>query len=183
VAAEAHPETAAMSEPTPPAPAADAAPPSDAPPTTARPEYEFDDEQNKVIDELAMAIVWVRLPLLITGLLEALIATGLAFRLPYDGAHIFGVLGHALAAVVCFLLANWLMRAATAFARITATKGRDISHLMTGLKNLGAWFDLLAFFVKLYLFLLGLLLVLLVIGHLTGAFQGPDPVSPFFPPE
>ena len=29
---------------------------------------------------------------------------------------------------------------------------------MTGLKNLGSWFDLLAFFVKLYLILLGILL-------------------------
>jgi hypothetical protein len=177
-----------MNDPTPPAatptpPPADAPASPEAPPAEARPEYEFDEEQNKVIDELAMAIVWVRLPLLIVGLLEALIATGLAFRLSQDGAHIFGVLGHALAAVLCFVLANWLMRAASAFARITATKGRDITHLMAGLKNLGAWFDLLAFFVKLYLFLLGLLLVLLVIGHLTGAFRGPDPVSPVFPAE
>src|SRR5437879_5414211 len=86
-------------DPTPPA-TTPASPDATAAPADTRPEYEFDENQNKVIDELAMAIVWVRLPLLIVGLLEALLATGLAFRLPKDGAHIFGVMGHALAAVV-----------------------------------------------------------------------------------
>ena len=151
--------------------------PPEAPPTYTRSEYEFDTEQNRVIDDLAMAMVWVRVPLLIAGLLQAIIATGLALRLPRDGAHIVGVLGHALAAVICFMLASWLLRAAAAFARITTTKGRDISHLMTGLKNLGSWFDLLAFFVKLYLALLGVLIFLMLIGLLTGSFKEPPPVE------
>ena len=47
---------------------------------------------------------------------------------------------------------------------------------MTGLKNLGSWFDLLAFFVKLYLILLAILLILMAVGLLTGAFRGPQPV-------
>ena len=167
---------------TPAVPAAGETP--SAPAEDTRPQYEFNEAQNQVINELAFAIVWVRVPLLIAGLLQAIIATGLAFRLPRDGAHIVGVLGHALAAVVCFMLAGWLLRAASAFTRVTTTTGRDISNLMTGLKNLAAWFDLLAFFVKLYLALLGVLLVLLVIGHMTGAFHGPDPVAPpAFPPD
>jgi hypothetical protein len=156
-------------------PATPAAPPEPAP-TYTRSEYEFDSEQNRVIDDLAMAMVWVRLPLLIAGLMQAIIATGLALRLPRDGAHIVGVLGHALAAVICFMLASWLLRAAAAFARITTTKGRDISHLMTGLKNLGSWFDLLAFFVKLYLVLLGVLVFLMLLGYIAG-FREPAPVE------
>lgn len=138
-----------------------------------RPQYEFDDAQNRVITDLALAIVWVRLPLLVAALLQAVIATGLAFRIPRDGAHVVGVLGHGLAAVVCFMLARWLLHAAEAFARITTTAGRDISHLMAALRNLGAWFDLLAFFVKLYLVLLGLIALVLLFGLLAGAFRGP----------
>src|SRR5262245_61337321 len=120
-----------------------------------------------------MAILWVRIPLLFVAVLQVLLAVGLALRIPRDGAHIIGVFGHGLAAVICFLLANWLIKAAAAFVRVTTTTGRDISHLMTGLKNLGSWFDLLAFFVKMYLILLGVLLLLLVIGLMAGAFKGP----------
>jgi hypothetical protein len=152
---------------------ATAAAPAEAPPVDSRPQYEFNDAQNRVINDLALAIVWVRLPLLVAALLQAVIATGLAFRIPRDGAHVVGVLGHGLAAVVCFMLAGWLRRAADAFARITTTAGSDISHLMTALRNLGAWFDLLAFFVKLYLVLLGLLALILLFGLLAGAFRGP----------
>ncbi len=148
--------------------AADTAPPA---PT---PQYEFNDEQNAVINNLALTIIWVRIPLLITGVFQILIATGLALRLSQDGAHIIGVIGHALSAVVAFLLANWLLRAADSFAQITTTRGRDISHLMNALQSLGSWFGLLAFFVKLYLFLLGLLLLLLSVGLIAGAFHGSD---------
>jgi hypothetical protein len=82
-------------------------------------------------------------------------------------------MGHALAAVVCFLLASWLLRAAAAFIRVTTTTGRDITNLLTGIRNLAVWFDLLAFFVKLYLVLLGILLILLLIGLFAGAFRSP----------
>jgi small-conductance mechanosensitive channel len=139
------------------------------------PQYEFDAAQNEVINGLAMAILWVRIPLLIAAILQGLIAIGLAFRIPKDGAHVIGVFGYGLASLVCFLLANWLIKAAAAFARVTGTTGRDITHLMTGLKNLGSWFDLLAFFVKLYLILLGILLVLMAIGLFWGAFQEEPP--------
>jgi hypothetical protein len=142
-------------------------------PSAERPQFEFDAAQNETINNLAMAILWVRVPLLIAAVLQGLIAIGLTFRIPKDGAHIVGVLGHLLAAIVCFLLANWLIKAAAAFVRVTTTSGRDISHLMTGLKNLGSWFDLLAFFVKLYLILLGVILLVLAIGLITGAFKGP----------
>ena len=146
------------------------APPS--PPNGERPQYEFDPAQNEVINDLAMAILWVRVPLLVAAVLQGLIAIGLAFRIANDRAHIIGVIGHGLAAVVCFLLASWLVKAAAAFVRVTNTTGRDVTHLMTGLKNLGSWFDLLAFFVKMYLILLGVLLVLLAIGLVAG-FKSP----------
>jgi hypothetical protein len=137
-------------------------------------EYEFTAAQNTVLNELSKGMLWVRVPLYIVGLFQALIAVGLAFRLERDGAHIIGIMGHALAAIVCFLLASWLLRAASAFIRVTTTTGHDISNLMTGLRNLAVWFDLLAFFVKLYLVLLGVVLVILLIGLFGGAFRGPS---------
>ena len=168
----------------------DSPPPSQAPPAAGspaaddRPQYEFDEAQNRVIADLARAILWVRVPLMVAGVFQALIATGLAFRVPRDGAHIVGVMGHALAAVVCFLLASWLLRAAGGFARIVTTEGRDVSHLMGALGNLRSWFDLLAFFVKLYLALLGVVILILLIGLLTGAFvQPPPPEGLTVPPE
>jgi hypothetical protein len=146
-----------------------------APPADTRPQYEFDESQNAIINELALGMMWVRIPLIIVGVLQGIIAVGLAFRIPQDGAHVIGVIGHALAAVVCFLLSGWLLRAAAAFARVTTTTGRDITNMMTGLKNLASWFELLAFFVKLYLILLGILLLLLLVGLFAGAFKGPVP--------
>lgn len=162
-----------MSDPSPPDPAAVPPAESPPPPPDSRPQYEFDDAQNLVINELAMAILWVRLPLILAAVLQGLIALGLAFRIPKDGAHIVGVLGHGLAAVLCYMMANWLVKAAAAFVRVTTTTGRDVSHLMTGLKNLSSWFDLLAFFVKLYLILLALMVGLLAVGLIAGAFKGP----------
>ena len=146
-------------------------PEGDSPPTGGRPQYEFDAGQNEIINNLAMAILWVRVPLLVAALLEGMLALGFAFRIHRDGEHIIGVLGHGIAAVLCYLLATWLIKAAAAFVRVTTTTGRDVSHLMTGLKNLASWFDLLAFFVKMYLILLGIMVVLLAIGLLAGAFK------------
>jgi hypothetical protein len=164
-----------MSDPTLPESEVPPTAPSESSPETAdeRPQYEFDTSQNEIINNLAMAILWVRFPLLIAAILQGLIAIGLALRIPKDGAHIIGSLGHGVAAIVCFLLANWLVKAAAAFARVTTTTGRDITHLMTGLKNLDSWFELLAFFVKLYLILIGVLVILMIVGMATNTFKGP----------
>ncbi|MCE9561853.1 MAG: hypothetical protein K8U57_07345 [Planctomycetes bacterium] len=165
-----------MSDPTPTAPAPVTAEPNPpAPPavtsTESGSQYEFNESQNQIINELAFAMMWVRFPLLVAGLFQAIIATGLAFRVSRDGAHIVGVLGHAMSAVICFMLSSWLLRAASEFTKVTTTSGRDITHMMRALKSLGAWFDLLAFFVKLYLALLGILIVLLLFGLMFGVFR------------
>jgi len=165
------------SEPTPNTPpTGDVAPPVQVTvaPTDSRPEYEFNEAQNAVINSLTAGILWVRLPLFIVGVFQIVIAVGLAFRLHRDGAHIIGIMGHGLAAIVCFLLSNWLLRAAAAFIRVTTTTGRDITNLMTGIRNLAVWFDMLAFFVKLYLALLSVLLIIMLVGLFAGAFRGPE---------
>lgn len=164
----------ATPESTPNAPSASGTPPSpDAAVISAdsTPEYEFTEAQNAVINSLTSGILWVRIPLIIVGFFQCVIAVGLAFRLKQDGAHIIGVMGNGLAAIVCFLLAGWLLRAAAAFIRVTTTTGRDITNLMTGIRNLAMWFEMLAFFVKLYLALLFILTIILLIGLFAGAFR------------
>ncbi|HEV3386229.1 MAG TPA: hypothetical protein VG097_15520 [Gemmata sp.] len=142
-------------------------------PVEPRPEYEFNAVENAALNSLTQGMLWVRLPLFILGLFQLLIGIGLAFRLRQDGAHIVGVMGHFLAAIVCFLLAHWLLKAATAFIRVTTTTGHDITNLMIGIRNLAVWFDTLAFFVKLYLALLTIMLIILFVGLFAGAFRGP----------
>lgn len=162
-------------QPSPANPPTSPPPDAGAPPAAAdaRPEYEFNAAENEVLNSLTRGILWVRLPLFIVGIFQAVIAVGLAFRLHRDGAHIIGIMGHALAAIVCFLLASWLLKAATAFIRVTTTTGHDITNLMVGIRNLAVWFDTLAFFVKLYLALLTVLMIILLIGLFAGAFRGP----------
>lgn len=138
------------------------------------PEYEFTEPQNQVIDDLVRGILWVRVPLFIVAIFQLAMAIGLAFRLQRDGAHIVSILGSILIGVVCFVLARWLTRAAVALNLVTTTRGRDISNLMVGIGNLAISFDLLAFFVKIYLFLLAILVILLGIGLFTGSFRGPS---------
>jgi len=162
-----------MSDSTSPAPVVPEPPPPAVADPESQPQYEFSASQNEVINELAFAMMWVRLPLLVAGLFQAVIATGLAFRVSQDGAHIIGVLGHAISSVICFMLSSWLLRAASEFTNVTTTSGRDITHMMRALKSLGQWFDLLAFFVKLYLALLGILIVLLLFGLAFDVFRGP----------
>ena len=159
---------------TPASPDMGAVPPADAPIVVPPPgpEYEFSAAQNEVFDSLTRGIIWVRLPLFVVGIFQVIFAVALAFRLRQDGAHIVGILGHVLTAVVCFLLAGWLLRAASAFSRVTHTSGRDITNLMIGIRNLAVWFDLLAFFVKLYLALLAILMILMMVGLFGGAFRG-----------
>jgi hypothetical protein len=164
-------------EPNPNLPATTEIPPSGSTPTTpsdSRPEYEFSPAQNDVINALTNGILWMRLPLFFVGFFQIVIAVGLAFRLHRDGAHIIAIMGHVLAAIVCFLLANWLFKAAAAFNRVTTTTGRDITNLMTGIRNLAVWFDMVAFFVKLYLALLGILMIVMLIGLFFGSFRGPS---------
>src|SRR5580700_5224710 len=107
-----------MSDPATPESAPNTPPTPDAAqtaPAEPRPEYEFNAVENAALNSLTQGMLWVRLPLFILGLFQLLIGMGLAFRLRHDGAHIVGIMGHVLAAIVCFLLAHWLLKAASAF--------------------------------------------------------------------
>jgi hypothetical protein len=135
-----------------------AAPP--APPA----QYEFDEAQNKVIDDLASAMVWVGVPLFVLAVVYAIRSAVHFLRVGQNTAELIPAGMALLGAVFFALLAGWLRQGAAAFDRVTGTTGFDITHLMNGLRNLGKLFRLLALLVQIYLVLLAVLLVALLVG-------------------
>jgi hypothetical protein len=164
-----------MTDSTPPAAPETSPAPLPSTDTPPRPQYEFDENQNRLINYLASSMMWVTIPMILIGIAHIAMAITLAFRVGRDGAHLFAVLGYIIAAILSFVFAYWLRKAAEAFFKITKTAGSDISHLMVGLRNLASYFGLIAFIVQIYLFLLGLLVLFMIVGLVFGAFRGPTP--------
>ncbi len=131
--------------------------------------YEFDAGQNEVIRELANAMRWVAIPLMVAGLMYVmqtimlLVATWGNWRLA-----LFALI-MAAGAFIFLSLASWTNRSAMAFAEVVATQGNDIPYLMTALDSLRKTYSLLSLFVKLYIALMAITLVAIIIGYFTGS--------------
>ena len=138
--------------------------PSTLPPPDDRPhpQYEFDASQNQVIDDLASSLSWVGIPMMVLAVVYLIRAVTHFVKAGRDtGELITG--GLALCGAVFFLmLASWLAKAAESFNRVTGTAGYDVTHLMTGLRNLGKTFGLLAILVKIYI-VLGLIALVVIL--------------------
>jgi hypothetical protein len=124
-------------------------------------EYEFDGRQTKIISELASAMRWVSAPLLLLGILYV-IATVVcvvhAFRNP---ATSFAAVYVGLISLLFLLLGRWTKDAATCFQHVVWTTGHDIEHLMNALDNLRKKYSLLSTFVKVYV---AISLVAVIVG-------------------
>lgn len=149
-------------DPTPPVP----------PPSESRPQYEFDAEQNAVIDSLAASMVWVGVPLAFLAVVYAVTAFAHVFRAYRDPLAIVSALAAVIGCVFFFLLARWARRSAAAFTRVTHTAGYDVTHLMAGLRNLARFFGLVAAVVQVYLMFLLVMLIFFVGVGLFGWFKG-----------
>ena len=151
-------------------PPADPTPPPMPPtPTDPRPQYEFDETQNKIIDSLANSLVWVRIPVIVSAIITAVYAVMHAITIPKLGVPaVIASLFMVLVAVLLFLIASWLLSAAVDFSRVTHTTGYDITHLMSGLQNLAKYFGMLAAFIQAYLILLVVMLVFFALNALFG---------------
>jgi hypothetical protein len=133
-------------------------------PPTSPAQYEFDESQNKVIDDLASSLVWVGVPLGVLAILYGFNAVIHFIRVGRDTAQLIPAGIAVLGAIFFYVLASWLRKAAESFSRVTHTAGFDITHLMNGLRNLGKLFRILALLVKVYLVLLAVLLIALVVS-------------------
>ena len=106
-----------------------------------------------MIDGLARSLAWVGIPLIVLGVLYA-INSGVHFLragVDKNAAELVPAGLAVLGAVFFFLLANWLGKAASALDRVAHTAGYDVTHLMSGLRNLGRSFGVLALWVQVYI--------------------------------
>jgi hypothetical protein len=138
-------------------------------PTPAR-EYEFDDTQNRVIDELSGSMQWVAAPLLWIGILYG-IATVVAVVHVFREPQVYPTILYTVLGTVLFLaLGKWTGRSADSFAQIVTTKGRDVGHLMRALDELRKMYGLLATFVKVYVALVLIAVLVLLVTAIVRAF-------------
>jgi hypothetical protein len=144
-------------------------PPDRTDPPAVPAQYEFDAHQNRMIDDLASAMVWVGVPLMVLAILYGLTAV---LHFAQSGRDVRELLVGGivlLVAIFFYLLASWLRQAAAAFNRVIHTSGFDITHLMDGLQSLRKLFRLLAVLVQIYLALLAILLISFVVIAVTRA--------------
>ena len=145
---------------------------SDQPTYRTETEYEFSPEQNELIARLSNAMRWVSVPMLALG---ALCMVNLIMSLvwlvqtkSYQDWHAIGTMLYLLFSTLLFLaFAVWTSRSSFQFQQITETRGQDISHLMGALDDLRKVYGVLATFVKVFVAITLLALVL----NLVAAFS------------
>jgi hypothetical protein len=134
--------------------------------------YEFSPAQNEVIGSLGNSMKWVALPAYVAGTLALFnfimrviwaVKTG-----AYKDWQEIAMLISNLAFVILFLaLARWTLVASAGFRAITETQGRDMGFLMLALNELRKMYTVLATFVKVFVAILVLSLILNVISVFT----------------
>jgi hypothetical protein len=134
--------------------------------------YEFSPAQNQVIGALANEMKWVALPAYVAGtmsLFYLIMTTVWAVKTgAYKEWQVIATGIFLVATMILYLaLARWTLTASVGFRAITETSGRDMGFLMLALDALRKTYSLLAAFVKVFVLLMVLSLVLSVIGVFT----------------
>lgn len=143
--------------------------PQTEPGSPPEPHYEFTSRQNDIISRLASDMNWVAIPLMIISVLY-FVSVGLTAVKAYENPRLLIEVGLLLLAGILYLLmGTWLGRAARSFQSVVTTQGGDIHYLMNALQYLGKIFGLLSFFVKIYVVLVIIALVVGLILMITGA--------------
>lgn len=134
-------------------------------------QHEFDQEQNRIIGDLAGAMRWVAAPLLFLGFIYGVAVVLGIFQAFARPETLVSVLFIALAALFFLGLGAWTRQAADSFHRITVTSGQDVAHLMDALDHLRKKYSLLSAVVKFYCALVILGLIVMLISVVAGAFK------------
>jgi hypothetical protein len=142
--------------------------PSPAPPAEPPSQYEFNDTQNKVIDDLANSIAWVSGLLVVVAVLYVLTSIAHLIRIGRSVEELVPAGLALIGAIFFYLLARWLSGAANSFDRVTRSRGFDITHLMSALQNLRKTFGLLAALIQVYLAVLFVLLLVAIAMMIFG---------------
>jgi hypothetical protein len=135
--------------------------------TTPAPEsrsnpYEFTDEQNKTITQLADGMGTVATLLKLLGL-AFLVFFGLTlYHAVQVQGHYAPAAGLGAATLLCLSIGIWSGGAAKSFRRIVETRNEDVWHLMNALESLRDMYGLLRGIILLSL-------VLIAVGLAVGA--------------
>jgi len=111
-------------------------------------EYEFDSNQNEVLENLSNIMSFVAIFLIVLGTITGL--SGLATIAKGGIANLF-------TAVIYIVIGAWTKKAATSFKMIVDTEGSDISNLMNALNQLKNLYSL-------QYFLMIILIVIIIFG-------------------
>lgn len=129
--------------------------------------YEFNDNENKIIKNLAGSMGVVSLPCLFLGLGYMTVLALNWKELTGDKAMLATTLAMGVGMLSFLGIAAWTRRSSVAFRRITTTSGNDVDHLMEALNNLRKMYSMLSSVIILFS-----LLILVGIGlglYWTGA--------------
>jgi hypothetical protein len=131
--------------------------------------YEFSPPQNEVIDSLGSSMKWVAIPCFALGMMTLfylIMGTVWAVKTgAYRDWHAIAFFIFLLASCILYLaLGRWTLTASVGFRGIVETRGHDMDFLMMSLDNLRKMYGVLALFVKAFLIISLIGLVLSVIG-------------------
>lgn len=128
-------------------------------PAPAPEHYEFTENQNALIGDLAKKMGLVGAVLVAFGLVALVFGVVALFRLPAAGT------AQVIQGVIYLLLGFWTYQASGSFRTIVSTAGRDVGHLMDGLNSLQKMYTLMYWVIIVAL-------VLLVVAFVVSLFTG-----------
>jgi hypothetical protein len=135
-------------------------------------QYEFTDEQNRVIDQLARNMRVVAMFLTVIGMLYVVAFAAAAIHAFTAPVAIGQAALLGIAMLLYLAIGKWTNAAALAFGGVVRTTGSDISHLMTALDNLRKLYVLMGTIIKVYVALIVIGLIILLVMLATTAFRG-----------
>jgi hypothetical protein len=143
------------------------------------PQYEFNQGQNAFLIDLSNKMRGVGFIWRLVGLLGLGLAALIGYRAYQHYQWNFppevwaALSGHAFVGLFNLLIGGWTLSASASFRQIASTEGRDMSHLMNGLRSLYQMFALIY-----TLMVLAIILFLVSLGlAVYSVWQGnPPPV-------
>ena len=127
-----------------------------------RGQYEFNDDQSRIIVDLASGLRIVGLLLFLFGVLTAVTLLSHLFGMGWNPRIAGPTLVMGAAALIYLSLGWWFQKSATSFVAVAATQGRDVDHLMDALNELRKSFSLVRTLIMIYgvIILIGMIAVL-----------------------
>jgi hypothetical protein len=123
-------------------------------------QYEFTDEHNRTINDLANAMGVVATLMKVLGLVFLIFGGLLTWHSIQVGTGYAAPVGMGAAALLCLAIGFWTSGSAHSFRRIVESKNRDVWHLMNALESLRNMYSLLRTIILGTLVLLAVGLIL-----------------------